>query len=363
MKKEFKTITGEELLALNFPPMEFVVENLIPKGLHILAGSPKIGKSWLSMWLALMVAKGENVWGNSVTQGTTLYLCFEDPNVRVQSRLMELTEDAPNNVHFCTEVSTFQTGLLEQIKNFKVEHPSTNLVIVDTLQIVKGTSSDSTYASDYADLVPLKELAYELNVAIILIHHLKKKAEADIFHQISGTTGLQGVVDGMYILAQKRNLEGNCNSSATLHCVGRDFGQREIELKKNSENVWAKISDSLDGELSHLAKLKVVVCEFMNTQNHFLGTATELSALLESKSDDKFSARTLSKNLLLCQKELENYGILFENRRSNGKRWIELKSISVASVDSVDEIPTCVGEDFKALSTLKNESKEVGYLC
>ncbi len=353
MNKEFNTITGKELLEKEFLPTAFVVDNLIPAGLHLLAGLPKVGKSWLALWLVLTVAKGEEVWGNSVSQGTTLYLCFEDNNCRIQNRLLEITEEAPSNVHFCTEPSTFQSGLLEQIEQFVNLHPDTNLVIIDTLQLAKGTSTDSSYASDYADLLPLKELSYKLNVAVILVHHLKKKEESDKFHQISGTTGLQGVVDGMYVLTQKRGQE----KLAVLHCLGRDFPQRKLEIIRNENNVWDLIADSLQGELNHLAKLKEAVTTFLKTQPHFLGTATELSTLLQCHSVDKFSPRTLSKKLLLCQKDLQKVGICFSNRRSNGKRLLELTCSSDDSVDFFSSLPVGETSSLTALETFYRNHK------
>ena len=56
MSKVLKTVNGEMLLNTFLPPIEFAVENLIPQGLHILSGSPKIGKSWLVLMLCLKVA-------------------------------------------------------------------------------------------------------------------------------------------------------------------------------------------------------------------------------------------------------------------------------------------------------------------
>ena len=46
----------------------FVVDTLLAQGLHILAGSPKVGKSWLALWLAVTVAKGEPVWNMPTRQ-------------------------------------------------------------------------------------------------------------------------------------------------------------------------------------------------------------------------------------------------------------------------------------------------------
>ena len=99
------------------------MDSLLSQGLHILAGSPKLGKSWLALWLSVTVAKGEPVWGMSTRQGTTLYLCLEDSVLRIQSRLFEITEDVPDNVHFCTECAPIGQGLEEQVNTFLPAHP------------------------------------------------------------------------------------------------------------------------------------------------------------------------------------------------------------------------------------------------
>ena len=157
MKKENRllTIDGETLMSQPLTPLNFVVDTLLSQGLHILAGSPKVGKSWLALWLAVTVAKGESIWGMGVKQGTTLYLCLEDSTLRIQNRLFEITEDAPANVHFSTNSDTLGKGLEEQLCAFLVEHPDTVLVIIDTLQMIRGAGYDNTYANDYRDLSEL----------------------------------------------------------------------------------------------------------------------------------------------------------------------------------------------------------------
>ena len=89
-----QTIDADTLQSTAYEPVSFVVDDLLPQGLHLLAGAPKIGKSWLALWLAVMVAKGDPIWGMGVKQGTTLYLCLEDSTLRIQNRLFEITEDA-----------------------------------------------------------------------------------------------------------------------------------------------------------------------------------------------------------------------------------------------------------------------------
>ena len=189
-KKENRllTIDGETLMSQPLTPLNFVVDTLLSQGLHILAGSPKVGKSWLALWLAVTVAKGEAVWGMGVKQGTTLYLCLEDSTLRIQNRLFEITEDAPASVHFTTNSDTLGKGLEEQLRAFLSEHPDTVLVIIDTLQMIRGTGYDNTYANDYRDLSVLKHIADTHGIAILLVHHLRKELADDVFSRISGWT-------------------------------------------------------------------------------------------------------------------------------------------------------------------------------
>ena len=78
MPKKLETMDAETLMTIPMEPLKFIVSGLLPQGLHILAGSPKIGKSWLALWICLQVAKGEKVWELETLQSEVLYLCLED---------------------------------------------------------------------------------------------------------------------------------------------------------------------------------------------------------------------------------------------------------------------------------------------
>ena len=66
---KLETITAEDLQNRTYEPTHFLVDELIPEGLHILAGAPKIGKSWLALWLCLCVSQGQPLWNFATTQG------------------------------------------------------------------------------------------------------------------------------------------------------------------------------------------------------------------------------------------------------------------------------------------------------
>ena len=185
------TINAEDLQSRTYEPTHFLVDELIPEGLHILAGAPKIGKSWLALWLCLCVSQGQPLWNFATTQGEVLYLSLEDSFQRIQTRLFDLTEDAPPTLHFAIMADTLKHGLEQQIEQFLTEHPTTKLVVIDTLQRVRSAGSDSNlYANDYQDVGLLKQLADKYHIAILLIHHLRKLHDDDPMNMISGSTGL-----------------------------------------------------------------------------------------------------------------------------------------------------------------------------
>ena len=90
-----QTIDADTLQSTAYEPVSFVVDDLLPQGLHLLAGAPKIGKSWLALWLCLCAAQGKSLWTFATRPCEVLYLCLEDSFQRIQSRLFDLTEDAP----------------------------------------------------------------------------------------------------------------------------------------------------------------------------------------------------------------------------------------------------------------------------
>ena len=349
MKKENRllTIDGETLMSQPLTPLNFVVDTLLSQGLHILAGSPKVGKSWLALWLAVTVAKGDPVWGMGVKQGTTLYFCLEDSTLRIQNRLFEITEDAPANVHFSTNSDTLGKGLEEQLCAFLSEHPDTVLVIIDTLQMIRGAGYDNTYANDYRDLSALKQIADAHGIAILLIHHLRKESADDVFNRISGTTAISGAVDSSFTLVEERRGSGR----AKLSCIGRDIEYRELTLERNGENVWELVSDSRTQPELLGDRIIYLLSELMRERTKFIGTPTELSERIDPVGVERMSPKKVSRQILQNLDALRKIGISAVVRRSNGKRLIELRRAEsddtqdTQVVDPIDPADVSGGEN------------------
>ena len=342
-----QTIDADTLQSTAYEPVSFVVDDLLPQGLHLLAGAPKIGKSWLALWLAVMVAKGDPIWGMGVKQGTTLYLCLEDSTLRIQNRLFEITDDAPASVHFSTNSDTLGKGLEEQLRAFLSEHPDTVLVIIDTLQMIRGAGYDNTYANDYRDLSVLKHIADAHGIAILLIHHLRKELADDVFSRISGTTAISGAVDSSFTLIEDKRGSGK----ATLSCIGRDIEYRELTLERNVENVWELVSDSRTQPELLGGRIVILLSELMRNRTEFIGTPTELSAQIDPVGSEGITPKKVSRLILQSVAALSKIGISAVVRRSNGKRLIELRRAEsddaqgTQAVDPIDPADVSGGEN------------------
>ena len=340
-KTRLTVIDGETLMDIKLPPTKFCVETLLPQGISILGGAPKIGKSWMVLDLCVRIAKGEAIWNLSTQKGTTLYLCLEDPLNRIQQRLCMLTDEVPENAYFATMAGTLADGLCEQIRNFVSEHPDTVLVVIDTFQIVRANTTDTSYANDYDDVRQMKLLADELEISILLVHHLRKQGDGDPLNKISGTTGISGAMDAIFVLDKsKRNAD-----TATLVCTGRDIEYREMEMKLSKENcVWTLMSDSLENPQMRLPDEMVSLTQFMKVQKFFSGTNSEFTELFNSYYGKRLSAKSLKQMMNRWRYSLEEQGVQFTNRRSNGQRLVDISYSSACDESAVSDVKILDGE-------------------
>ena len=313
---------------MDLPATKFVIKELLPQGLAIIGGAPKVGKSWLMLDWCVRIAKGETIWNFPTTKGTTLYVSLEDTASRLQERLLSVTDEAPN-VFFTTFSFKIGEGLEEQIKSFVADHPGTALIVIDTFQMIRNTGSEVSYASDYNEIEILKKLTEELKITILLVHHLRKQGDSDPFNMLSGTNGLAGGVDTMFVLDKSKR----CSANATLYCSGRDIEDREIELCFDKDNcVWNFVSDSSDNPEMLLPDDICLLIEFMKKKISFEGSNTDFTNEFISFFGKEFSAKSLKRRMNRYRRELEENGVTFQSNRSNGKR-----ILSISYTDKSDD--------------------------
>jgi hypothetical protein len=237
-----------ELLSWELPPVRWTIPDLLPEGLTLLAGKPKLGKSWLALSVAISIAAGGVALGaQPVTKGDVLYLALEDNARRLQSRAIRLLAsmpETPRNLDFALDWPRLSEGGLAYLEEYCEAHPDLRLVVIDTWARVApppGKRRCSQYEGDYEALIPLKQLADTYHLSILEVHHLRKTGSHDVLDEIIGSTGVTGAVDGAMILKRDRG-----QTDATLFVTGRDI-EREQQLALNfdtSTALWTLVGNA-----------------------------------------------------------------------------------------------------------------------
>ena len=279
-QKTFNTINAATLMAQEFEPLQFAVDKILPHGLFILAGSGKIGKSWLALDICTAVSSGGNLWGFATEQGEVLYLALEDNHQRLQSRLTKIEADDVDisKLYLTTTSFGISTGLLEQTQNFLAAHPDTKMIIVDTLERIRDTELDkSMYSCDYRDMTKLREITDKHKLTLLLIHHTRKMYDPDPLNTLSGSTGLVGSVDGVFVLEKARRT----GTDAKLTIANRDTEDFCFKLKFDGEVCkWSFVGSTDELAEERDEWLCLLVDDFLQ-QDSWSGTATELSDALK----------------------------------------------------------------------------------
>ncbi len=322
-----ETVTLSELYDTAYTPAITLIENFLSSGVYLLAGPPKIGKSFLMAQLAYHVATGKEFFNHKVTAASVLYLSLEDSLTRLQKRFSRMFGvDINANLYLSTKSKSLKQGLERQLTDFLQNKPATKLVIIDTLQKIRElTSSAYSYASDYHIINLLKEIASRHNICIVVVHHTRKMEAEDKFDMISGTTGLLGAADGAMIL-QKKN---RTDKHAQLNIVGREVQDQEIILEFMPENCTWKFIRSCQ-QLWEEPKdllLEKVASLVSNEQKLWRGTATQMLKDLNI-STEELRANILTRKLNVNADRLYNdYGIFYTNKRASNGSDITLQKL------------------------------------
>ena len=215
--QKLQTVDADALLCEPLEKPKFVVDGLIPTGSTLFCGTQKIGKSWLMLKLCLCVPEGKPLWDMPTAEGDVLYLCLEDTFSRIQDRLFKLTDEASGRLHFAVASCKLSDGLIVQLEDYLKDYPDSRLIVIDTLQKVRTDSKDNAYASDYGDISLIKEFADRHSLAVIVVHHIRKQKDSDVFNMVSGTTGLTGSADTTFVLEK----ESRASDTAKLYVTGQ----------------------------------------------------------------------------------------------------------------------------------------------
>lgn len=222
-------ITMAGLMGMALAPVAWAVPGMVPEGLTLLAGPPKLGKSWFVLDLAIRAAAGEPFLGRMVPEGDVLYLALEDNLRRLQgrARILHAGSPASDRLELWTRAGKLASTLIPQLEDWLDQQECPRLVVIDTLGRVQehsawaGDASDGGYAEAIDALAGLQDMACARGVAVILVTHTKKggwAAGADPLEAVLGSQGYAGTADSILVMGRGRGDE-----DGKLFITGREI--------------------------------------------------------------------------------------------------------------------------------------------
>jgi hypothetical protein len=240
---------SSDLQMQRFAPLRWIVPRYVPEGQIILAGRPKIGKSWLGLDIATAVASGGTCMGQRCEEGDVLALFLEDNDRRLQRRMTAMLgaqkQNWPARLEYATRWLRLAEGGLELIREWVRTREKPRLIIVDILQRVRSAakSKETQYTADYEALAALQQLAGEAELSILVLHHQRKATAEDPIDTVSGTLGLSGAADATLIL--DKNDHGKF-----VYGRGRDIEEFSVAVQQDENSRWQVTGRTAEVHLS-----------------------------------------------------------------------------------------------------------------
>lgn len=243
-----------------YPNPTWIVPNLIPSGMTLLAGRPKAGKSWIALQIAREVSSGGEMFGEKMEQGKVLYLALEDNNHRLKKRMItqQWGEKSRKNTDFITfktfseKIGFLHLGMKEgdskaganARKLYKeVEDGKYKVVIIDTFSnAFLGLKNIDDNQIITLVMKPLQEISLANNIGtIVLDHHNKMSEQApNLINDVMGSTAKVSISDtiiGMYRKGKDQR---------RILATGKDIEDMDMMVRKDRYCVWQR-DDILPG--------------------------------------------------------------------------------------------------------------------
>jgi hypothetical protein len=250
-----RVLTADQILATEWRDPAWAIEGLLPGGLGILGGAPKIGKSLLALQIALAVASGGRVFNVKVDQGPVLYLALEDSPRRLKERMLKmnwprgLPAEFMTIGEFATQIGPLSRGGWGKLAQY-IKERQCRFVAIDTLaRVIRGDQMDPDQMT--RGLEPLQQLAHQQNSSLLLLDHHRKASGVgqggtlDAIGDILGSTSKGGVADTAWGLYRERGKAG-----AKLQITGRDVEERTLQLRID----WETLYWQCDGDADEIAR-------------------------------------------------------------------------------------------------------------
>lgn len=318
-----------DLMAMDVPPMQWIIDGVLPVGITHFAGKEKSFKSFAALGLCAAASRGAEYLGFDVKRSEALLFDLESSELRPHNRIKSMQGSVPiNNDYYIITGNnlkdeddipiTLDNGFTDTLRAILNEHEKINLVVIDVFNRIrsKRKNGEDFYSWDYRDVTQLKAVADAYGIAIVIVNHIVKSAGLykDDFDTMRGA-GINAAVDCIWLLKK----DSNSDYSGTLKIKGRDVESQEYEIQFDSNSmIWTRRrteSDILKDRLRksyELSNIRQTVAALTTYRVTWTGTASELiQASYKTNTAIGVNAKQLGMDLKKYEHLLREDGFTF----------------------------------------------------
>lgn len=208
----------EAYRVITIPERLWLIEDIIPdRGIILLAGSPKSGKSNFSLNVGRSLVFGEPFLDKPANKGKVLYLALERYEL-IQERSSSLgLKDISNFLvlppYLETPLKTTHSLNEKELPILKgmIRRVGPKLIIIDPLILFLDLSPDDFHRYDrlYPRFGELRKICEDFNCAIMLVHHTRKSASVrpsnkkEMTDEILGSRAIAAISDVLICVSKK----------------------------------------------------------------------------------------------------------------------------------------------------------------
>lgn len=330
-------IAASELDEMDIPPIEWILEGILPKGVTIFGAPSKYFKSYLVLGACASICEGESYLGFKSNKCECLYLDLESTKRRPKERLNQILgahKRKPKGLQIITgdsQICKLGKGFEQQLSNLLDENKNIKLVVIDVFGMIRLSKGKmDQYEYDYRDISALKAIADKYDIAILLVHHTTKEKRSDPFDSITGSVGLVGAADCAWTITK----ENRTTTNGVFHITGRDMETQEINVSFNKDKfTWERQPTAEEMEykqlLSDYEKSNTVktIFSLLTITSSWKGTLNELiKQSYTNNTHIALEARAVGLELNRYRDLLEIEGIIFKkSRESSGMIYTFMK--------------------------------------
>ena len=296
----------------------------LPKGMvSIVQGDPKSGKTFMLIDIISRITRGDYMplSGEKFEMGNVVLLNSDDPiEYSLKGRLELQNADTEKVFAIDENAKKLYFKDLSRLEKL-IEEQKPVLIVIDPIQAYMGDGDSNSMVQVRNALAPLKRIAEQYNVSIVLVQHLKKGNETKAIYKGAGSIDFVGFARSMIMVIKDTEtderlfLHSTSNVAKEGHCLSYRI--------TNDGLVW--LEDTGEVNVNEVANQDSNT-KFENAKNFILGciaskgniSATELQQLCNIGG---FSERTFNGARSYLNKNNKIHSI-----KKNGRTYWSLSS-------------------------------------